>query len=154
MLSALCSTLSAQEKIDFSVTTLSDEEIQLSQLYAKGPTLVTFWALWCEPCKSEMRSLQSLFEKYSEQGFSLLTINEDSPKSAAKVSSYIASQNYSFPVVLDPNGELLQLVNGQSVPFAILFDTGGKIVHQRIGYLHGDEKELEKEIVKLISKTE
>ena len=144
----------AQEKPDFKVQTLKGEQIQLKELYAKGPTLIAFWALWCEPCKIELKALKSLYRKYQGKGFSLLTINQDSPKSVAKVRAFVASQEIPFDVVLDPNGELLQSFNGQSVPYSLLYDTTGHVAAKHIGYKQGDEKQIENELQKLLSKKE
>lgn len=143
--------LSAQDKLDVTVRALSGEDIRLAALYAKGPTLVTFWALWCEPCRVELRTLQPLYEQHKERGLSILAINQDSPKSVSKVRSFVASHQLTFPVALDPNGEIFQRFNGQSIPFAVLYDAKGNVAYKRVGYLPGDEAHLEKEIEKLLN---
>ena len=142
--------LYSQDKVNFSVSTIDNREIELSELYNKGPLLVNFWALWCEPCKVEMRVLKKLYEKYKDKGFMILGINQDSPKSVSKVRSYISSQKINFPVALDPNNQYLQKLNGQSIPYSLLFNGEGEIVYKSVGYLPGDEIKLEKEIQKLL----
>ncbi|OGV03558.1 MAG: hypothetical protein A3J84_00305, partial [Ignavibacteria bacterium RIFOXYA2_FULL_37_17] len=139
-----------QDKVNFSVSTIDNREIELSELYNKGPLLVNFWALWCEPCKVEMRVLKKLYEKYKDKGFMIVGINQDSPKSVSKVRSYISSQKINFPVALDPNNQYLQKLNGQSIPYSLLFNGEGEIVYKSVGYLPGDEIKLEKEIQKLL----
>jgi len=140
----------AQDKIELSVSTIDNKNIEISELYKKGPVLINFWALWCEPCKVEMRSLKILYEKYKDKGFTILGINQDSPKSVSKVRSYLSSQKIKFPIAIDPNSQLLQKFNGQSIPYSLLINEEGKIVYKSIGYLPGDEIKLEKEIQKLL----
>ena len=139
----------AQDKVSFSFSTIDNKNIQISELYKEGPVLINFWALWCEPCKVEMRSLKLLYDK--DKGFTILGINQDSPKSVSKVRSYISSQKIKFPVAIDPNGQLLQKFNGQSIPYSLLINEEGKIVYKNVGYLPGDEIKLEKEIQKLLT---
>ena len=146
----LAFSLLAQEKINFSVSTIDNKQIELSELYNKGPLLVSFWALWCEPCKVEMRVLKDVYKKYKDRGFTILSINQDSPKSVSKVRAYISSQRINFPVALDPNSQFLQKLNGQSIPYSLLFNKEGEIVYKSVGYLPGDEINLEKEIQKLL----
>jgi cytochrome c biogenesis protein CcmG/thiol:disulfide interchange protein DsbE len=141
----------AQDKVSFSFSTIDNKNIQISELYKEGPVLINFWALWCEPCKVEMRSLKLLYDKYKDKGFTILGINQDSPKSVSKVRSYISSQKIKFPVAIDPNGQLLQKFNGQSIPYSLLINEEGKIVYKNVGYLPGDEIKLEKEIQKLLT---
>ena len=147
------SILFGQNNIEFTVETLSGEEIQFSELTKKGPVLISFWALWCKPCRAELKHLELLYKKYSRKGFSVLAINQDSPRSAAKVRSYISSHNLTFPVATDLNQELFQMFNGQSIPLTILFAKNGKLNYRHIGYLPGDEKQLEEEIKSLLGLT-
>jgi cytochrome c biogenesis protein CcmG, thiol:disulfide interchange protein DsbE len=140
----------AQTRLDYSLKTLEGEDLRLRDFYQRGPTLITFWALWCVPCKQELHALQIIYTKYREKGVTILAVNQDSPRSVAKVRSYVSSQQYTMPVVLDPNGQLFQAANGQTLPFALLLDTTGTVVHTSIGYLPGDELRLELEIDRLI----
>ena len=146
--------LLAQDKTEFSIQTTDNKNIKLSDLYNKGAVLINFWALWCEPCKAEMKVLKNLYEKYQDKGFTILGINQDSPKSVSKVRAYISSQKISFPIALDPNNQYLQKFNGQSIPYSLLVDRNGEIVYKSVGYLPGDEIKLEKEIQKLFSTTQ
>ncbi|MFZ0455384.1 MAG: TlpA disulfide reductase family protein [Ignavibacteriaceae bacterium] len=142
--------LPAQTKTNFTITTLKNKKVELDKLYSKGPVLISFWALWCEPCKEEMRHLNQIYKKYKDNGFTILGINQDSPKSVSKVRAYIASHKIDFPIALDPDFQYLQKMNGQSIPYSLLFDTNGNIVYKNIGYLPGDEIKLENEIRKLL----
>ncbi len=139
-----------QDKPDLKVKTINNKQIQLSSLYSKGPTLVTFWALWCVPCKEELRHLKAIYTKYHDKGFNILSLNQDSPKSVSKVRAYIASQRIKFYVGLDPDFQYMQKLNGQSIPYSLLFDKKGDIVYKQVGYLPGDEVKLENKIKELL----
>lgn len=131
------------EEIDGTVS-------KLSQYLREGPVYLSFWALWCEPCKQELRALKKLFKDGEQKPFTIIAVNLDSPKSLAKVKAYVKSQGYPFPVVLDPNSQVFQSFNGQNLPFAVLLDKGGKLATTRTGYYPGDEVEIEQEIMKLV----
>jgi len=124
----------------------------LHEYLKHGPVYMSFWALWCEPCRQELRAMKKFINDNSNLPFKLLAINVDSPKSLAKVKAYVKSQDYPFPVFLDPTMQVFQTFNGQQIPFSVLIDRTGKIVSVRTGYLPGDEKQIEKEILKLIPK--
>lgn len=140
----------SQDYIDFSSETLNNEEIQLSEVYANGPTLVNFWALWCKPCRAEMKHLEVIYNKYKDKGFTIIGINQDTPRSVAKVKSFVSSHNLSFPIVTDPSQEIFQQFNGQSIPLSVLFGKDGKVVYSHVGYLPGDEIKLEGEVKKIL----
>ncbi len=140
----------SQDKIEFTAETINNEEINFSEIYKKGPTLVNFWALWCKPCRAEMRHLEAIYEKYKENGFTILGINQDSPRSVAKVKAFVSSHNLNFPIVTDPNQDIFQQFNGQSIPLNVLYNQIGEVVYTHVGYLPGDETKLEEEIKKVL----
>ena len=131
---------------------LSNKRQELSQYYTDGPILMNFWNLACEPCKKEMKELDKLNIKYSDQGFTYVSINIDSPRSMSKVKSYIKSQKFSFTVLSDPKAELFRKMGGKVMPFVIIADSTGAIINRHVGFNPGDEKELEKEILHLLAK--
>lgn len=133
--------------------TLDGKEAKLSDYYSQGPLLINFWALWCEPCRVEMKELQSLFSDFGDQGFTVLGINQDSPRSLSKVRSYVSGQRITYPVILDPSSKVFQKFNGQVIPLSLLFNQKGEIVYRHTGYLPGDELKLRAEIEKLLLET-
>jgi len=150
----LCTITSAQEtnKFDLSLETMDGETENLSDYLHNGPVYISFWALWCEPCKSELKMLQKIYETYKTQGFTVLAINHDTQKSLAKVKAYVKTQQYTLPVFIDPNAQIFEALNGKNIPYSVLFDREGNIVKTRNGYLPGDDKEIEKDIREAIEK--
>ena len=133
---------------------LSNKRQEISQYYKDGPLLINFWNLACEPCKKEMIELNKLNIKYRDQGFDYVSINIDTPRSMSKVKSYIKSQKFSFTVLSDPKAELFRKMGGKVMPFVVIADSTGEIINRHVGYNPGDEKELEKEILTLLSVAE
>lgn len=138
--------------VNLTLEGLDGSSSKLSQYLKKGPVYLNFWALWCEPCKLELRALKSFAKEHENDPFTIIAVNQDSPKSLAKVKAYVKSQSYPFTVILDPNTQVFQAFNGQNLPFSVLIDKSGKVVSTRTGYFPGDEKEIQKDILKLISK--
>ena len=130
---------------------LNKKRQELSQYYSDGPILMNFWNLACEPCKKEMKELDKLHLKYEKQGFEVVSINIDNTRNMSKVKSYVNSQKYAFTVLSDPRAELFRKMGGKVMPFVIIADSVGEIVNRHVGYKLGDEKELEKEILHLLT---
>jgi len=148
MLLIASAEISAQ--ITFEAESLDGKQIALQEVLKNGPVLVNFWASWCQPCKAEVRHLKVFYEKYKADGFTILGINVDSPKSMAKVKPFVSSNGIDYPVVLDPNNVIFQKFNGQGVPYSILIDRDGSIAYKHTGFSPGDEEEIEEEIRKLL----
>lgn len=139
---------SAQEHQNLVVQSINGDEVSLEELISKGPVLLNFWALWCEPCKIEMKQLQSIYDRYKDKGLSILAVNQDNQKSVSKVASYISSQEYSFYISTDADGEVAQQFNVQSIPLSLLFDKNGTVIYKALGYKPGDERKIEEALEK------
>ena len=136
---------------DLSIKLINGKQTRLSSLLEDGPILVNFWATWCAPCKKEMIFLEEFHKKYSDQGFRVLAISTDSPKSMSKVKSYIRAKKHTFLVGLDPNQEVAKKMNAMVMPTVILIDKDRKVSWYHQGFIPGDENEIEAQILKLLN---
>ena len=141
------------DNMHFTVKTISGDEVNFKDYLGKGPLLVNFWALWCEPCKQEMKALKMLSDKFKTEGVSMVAINTDQVRSVAKVKAWVTTQGLEFPVLLDPDGDVARdIFSMESLPYSLILMPDGSVYKKHIGYTAGDEKETEKEIVDLIEK--
>jgi peroxiredoxin len=139
------------DNLKFTANTTSGEEVNFKDFLGKGPLLVNFWALWCEPCKQEMKAFKVLTEKFKSEGVHMVAINTDQVRSVAKVRAFVATQGIDFPVLLDPDGDIARdIFSMESLPYSLILMPNGSVYRKHIGYTAGDEKETEKEIVELI----
>ena len=130
---------------------LQNKKYQLNDFYEKGPILINFWNLACEPCKKEMKELNKLHIKYGENGFQVVSINIDNTRSMSKVKSFVKSQKYDFIVLNDPRAVLFRKMGGKVMPYVIIADSTGQVINRHVGYNPGDERKLEKEIINLLN---
>lgn len=132
------------------LSTPSGEQTSVAMIGKGKVTVVSFWATWCKPCKEEMKAMQPLYDKLKEKGLEYVAVSIDNTKTMAKVAPYISSKGYTFPVLLDPNKDLFQALNGSDVPFTLIFKADGTLFAKHDGYLEGDEEKLEKELTALL----
>ena len=135
---------------DLAIKLLDGKKTRLSTLLEDGPLLVEFWATWCAPCKKEMVFLEEFHKKYADRGFRVLAISTDSPKSMSKIKSYIRAKKHTFLVGLDPNQEIAKKMNAMVMPTVLLIDADRKVSWFHQGFVPGDEKEIEAQILKLL----
>lgn len=116
---------------DFSLKDLNGKKVELKQF--KGKILfLNFWATWCGPCKEEMPSLEVLHQQFKEKSFVLLTISVDY-EGEKPVQEFINKHRYTFPVLLDPKCETLDLFEIKAIPITFLVDKKGKMIGKAIG---------------------
>ena len=92
------------------------------------PVLVFFWASWCSVCKRVMPGLETIYQTYQENGFTILAVNttfQDSPSSAV---DYYNTQGYTFPMLMDMDGKVSQNFRTHALPTSVLINPDG-IIH-------------------------
>jgi cytochrome c biogenesis protein CcmG, thiol:disulfide interchange protein DsbE len=144
-------TTKVQSKYKISLRNVQGEDVALDTLLGEGPLLLSFWASWCEPCKSELKAFQLLSNKHSARGLRVVAINIDKVRSLSKVKSYVTTQGFTFPVLLDPDGSLARdLFSVETLPNSFLLKPDGAIA-KRFGEYHtGFEAEVEEALGTLL----
>jgi peroxiredoxin len=117
---------------DFTLETVEGEKVQLSDFNGR-PVLINFWATWCGPCRIEMPAIQDRFATYQEPGLVVLAVNYDESRGA--VSIFRDEMGLTFPLLLDPGGEVQQLYRNRSYPTSFFVDEQGIIRSHHIGVM-------------------
>jgi peroxiredoxin len=113
---------------DFTLTDLEGQKWTLKALHGKV-VLVNFWATWCPPCRKELPDLQSLSEKFKDQGLVVLAISDED---AAKVKPFVEQRKLTYPVLLDNGGEVAKEFSIEGIPKSFVYDRDGKLVAEAI----------------------
>jgi peroxiredoxin len=128
---------------DFTLPDIDGNNVTLSKVIGNGPIYIDFWATWCVPCKKAMPELIRLYKEYKDRGFKILSISVDDSRTRGKVKSFVKEYKMNFTVLLDSNGEVFRRkYKGRGIPYGILLDNKGLIIHRILGYLPGIDKTL------------
>ncbi len=135
---------------DFSLETLDGETVNLSDLRGQA-VLVNFWATWCPPCRAEMPAIQQLYEQYQDQGFTVLAV--DLQESEAQVTAFAEQMGLTFPILIDPNGQVFSRYQVRALPSTFFVDRNGLIQEIALGGPMA-QAYIESQIVDLLVTTE
>ena len=100
----------------------------------KSPTVITFWASWCPPCRKEMPILDEIQKE--NNSIRIIGINIDEDIRDAK--EFIAEYNISFLSLIDE--EFITIKYGVTkIPETFFIDPEGKIISRVSGNLTKDK---------------
>jgi len=114
--------------LDLKFTAVDGREIDLATLRGQV-VLIDFWATWCPPCVEEAPELVATYEKFKDQGFTIVGISLDEDKGA--LEKFTTENKMTWPQFFDGQGwenEMAKRFKIQTVPTMWLLDREGKLI--------------------------
>ncbi len=110
---------------DFNLTTFDGEQFRLFEQRGKV-VVINFWASWCIPCRDEAPILQSVWERYRDQGVVLVGVAYlDSDQDSR---AFIEEFGITYPNGPDTGTRISRDYRIQGVPETFVVDQNGHIV--------------------------
>ena len=125
---------------DFAVADEQGETVTMAT-YAGKVVLLNVWATWCGPCREEMPSMQRLYDRFSREDFEIAAISvdalpdrtDDQGNPGGDPLAFARELGLTFPVLLDPAGEIQRIYGASRVPESFLIGRDGVIYKKVAG---------------------
>ncbi len=129
---------------DFELIDLEGKRHALSE-WAGQPLLINYWASWCGPCIKEMPDLDAFSKSQANVG-GVRVIGIATDKADA-VRAFLKRVPVSFPILVETIPEsgrgsaTLFGDTGGVLPYSVLLDAQGRVVHSKLGSVSSAELE-------------
>ncbi|HEY0020779.1 MAG TPA: TlpA disulfide reductase family protein [Longimicrobium sp.] len=132
----------------YAAETLDGERMAISQLRGR-PVLLNVWATWCHPCRQEIPALEQLHRTYAPRGLHVVGVSIDQGDQQQGIREFLQEYGASYPIWLDPDGEIQTAYSTMGVPNTFLIGPDGRVLWKHVGPVTADNAEL----VRLIEKS-
>jgi len=123
---------------DFLLPNLDGNLVHLGSL--KGKVIfLNFWATWCPPCKEEMPSMESLYQRLRGRPFEMLAVSIDEEGKGA-VQPFMEKYSLTFPALLDREKKIAAVYGITGIPETFIIRKQGVIDLKIIGPQNWTEK--------------
>lgn len=128
---------------DFTLNDQYGVEHTLSD-YRGKVVFLNFWATWCPPCRAEMPDIQKLYEAYGDAEdaevviLAVATPNVGGESDEAVVIAFLEENGYTYPVVMDPTGQVLHNYGISAFPTTFMIDAEGNVFGYVTGAMSGE----------------
>lgn len=96
-----------------------------------SPVLLNFWASWCEPCRTEMPSLERLAALHEAQGLQVMAVNYR--ESETSIRRFVNATSLRLPVLRDSDGAAAEVLGVHTFPTTIAIDRQGQVLFRVVG---------------------
>ena len=127
------------EAPDFTLTTLDDQEVTLSELCG-SVVVLDFWATWCPPCRRGLPKLQEFANWVEQEGLDVKVFAVDTwervkgnDQKRQKVQQYWQSQGFTMPVLMDYDDGVVTAFEARSIPHTVIIRPDGTLFKVHIG---------------------
>ncbi|MFT5859856.1 MAG: thiol-disulfide isomerase/thioredoxin [Flavobacteriaceae bacterium] len=118
---------------DFEEKKIDGTMMKLSDLRG-SVVLLDFWASWCGPCRKENPTVVKAYEKYAEEGFTVMSVSLD--KSKPNWEAAIAKDGLVWPNHVSDlkqwSSRVAKIYGVSGIPFTVLIDREGKIIGTKL----------------------
>jgi DsbE subfamily thiol:disulfide oxidoreductase len=115
---------------DFTLTNPEGKKVTLRD-YRGKVVFLNFWASWCGPCRQEMPGMDRLYREFKGKDFEMLAVNvKDKREDALK---FVKELKITYPIVMDPQGEIGLLYGAWGMPMTYLIDRKGQVLARMWG---------------------
>lgn len=130
---------SARLAPDFTLPALRPDRPEVALSAAPGkPTVVNFFAAWCEPCKKELPVLREAALRHAGVIEFLGVDHQDSRSDAIEL---LDAFGITYPAGYDPKGEVAARYGLRGLPATVFITADGRIVELHQGEITGAELE-------------
>lgn len=127
---------------DFRIKDLAGNKVDFNQ-YKGKVIFLNLWATWCGPCRAEMPTIQSLYNKVDHDKIAFVMLSLDEDKNKEKVERYVHDRSFTFPVFM-PSGHLSEQLQVPSIPTTFVIAKDGKILTKEVGTANYDTEKFKK----------
>ncbi len=105
--------------IDFTLQSISDKKISLTDFLGNKIILMNFWATWCPYCVMEIPKLNTIETTHKNQ---VKVLSIDILEKPEKVKKFAEQKGIKFDVLLDIKGEVAKKYGIRGTPTSIVID--------------------------------
>jgi DsbE subfamily thiol:disulfide oxidoreductase len=92
---------------------------------------LNFWATWCTSCRDEMPAMERLYQEFKGRGFEIVAVNVKDKR--ADALAFVKQLKLTYPVMMDPQGEVGLLYGAWGMPMTYLIDENGIVLARMWG---------------------
>jgi peroxiredoxin/Tfp pilus assembly protein PilF len=123
------------EAPDFSLNSLTGSTKTFSEIKGQKLTILVFWSTWSQKSGPALTRLQQLYDKYRDQGLSVIGVNVDDPtmstETMTEIRKMLDKMKISFPIFIDNGLVAFHDYGVIAIPTTVILD-GNRVIKEEL----------------------
>ena len=112
----------------WNAVNFQDESVSFPEVSEGKPSVVIFWATWCDYCKAFMPYLKNIQEDYGADRISIIAVN--AREKEGDPDSYIAALGFPLTAIRDGD-DIAEAYGVRFIPGLMVVDRDGTVAYRR-----------------------
>ncbi len=121
-------SLKGKPAIDFTLSTIDGESIQLAAYRGKKVVHLIFWATWCPSCTGEIPKLKKLYQEALNKPYEIVAIDVGYNDSLQRVRQFQERYQLPYKIIFDESAGLALKYSVIGIPTHVIINKEGVIV--------------------------
>lgn len=121
------------DAVGAAVEDLEGNPVELASFFEGKPTLLEFWATWCENCAALQPEMDRLWAKYQGR-VNVVAVAVAIAQTPRRVRRHLENEhNPGYPFVWDVTGAAVRAYHAPTTSFVVVLDASGTVVYTGVG---------------------
>lgn len=95
--------------------------------YKGRVVILNIWATWCQPCRTEMPSMEKLYKEFAPQGLEIVAVSIDDAGADQTIRDFVKEFGLTFTILHDPAAETARRYQVTGYPESFVIGREGTI---------------------------
>jgi thiol-disulfide isomerase/thioredoxin len=101
--------------------------------YIRGrPTIIEFWATWCEICETLQAQLDQLQAEHG-QHINIVAVAVGVAQTPRRIQRHLEEHDPGYPVLFDARGAAVRAYNATTTSIVVMLDGQGRVAYTGVG---------------------
>jgi thiol-disulfide isomerase/thioredoxin len=111
---------------------LDGEPVQLLDYIGDRPTLIEFWAIWCENCEALQPQLEEIRANYADR-LNVVAVAVAVAQSQRRVRRHVEEHEPGYPYLWDDRGAAVRAYEVPTTSVVVIVGADGRVAYTGVG---------------------
>lgn len=117
---------------DARLQDLEENDVSLLSFADGKPTLIEFWASWCEQCEALQPQIDTIHERYGDR-VNIVAVAVAVSQNLRRVRRHVEAEGHEYPFLWDADGDAVRAYKAATTAIVVILDEDGKVAYTGVG---------------------